>query len=146
VHARSTSLVIAARAVSTILAACSGGGTAAKGPTIEAAMVGSNGSLVVAGSNGMTVYSFSMDVADSGTSACTRDEACSTTWPALTVGAGTTPTAGPGVTGKIGTIMRPDLGGVLQVTYKGLPLYFYSGDGAVGDSNGIYTDWNAVKP
>jgi len=49
------------------------------------------------------------------------------------------------VTGKLGTITRAD-SGVLQVTYNGVPLYFYSGDHAAGDSNGIYTDWNAVKP
>jgi len=33
-----------------------------------------------------------------------------------------------------------------QVTFNGLPLYFFSGDKAVGDSNGVYTGWMAVKP
>ena len=36
--------------------------------------------------------------------------------------------------------------GALQVTTNGLPLYFFSGDHAVGNSNGVYTSWEAVKP
>ena len=131
-------------AVATIMAACSSSGGAAGGSTIMTASVGSNGTLVVAGSNSMTVYVFSKDTADSGTSACTA--ACITKWPALTVPAGTTPTGGSGATGKIGTITRSDSNGALQVTYNGLPLYFFSGDKAVGDSNGIYTGWSGVKP
>ena len=143
-HRSKTFLVVGILAVATILAACSSSGAAAGGSTIMTASVGSNGTLVVAGSNSMTVYVFSKDTADSGTSACTA--ACITKWPALTVPAGTTPTAGSGATGKIGTITRSDSNGALQVTYNGLPLYFFSGDKAVGDSNGIYTGWSGVKP
>ena len=43
------------------------------------------------------------------------------------------------------TITRSD-DGSLQVTYNGLPLYFFVGDHAKGDLNGVYTDWSAVKP
>ena len=143
-HRSKTFLVVGILAVATILAACSSSGAAAGGSTIMTASVGSNGTLVVAGSNSMTVYVFSKDTADSGTSACTA--ACITKWPALTVPAGTTPTTGSGATGKIGTITRSDSNGALQVTYNGLPLYFFSGDKAVGDSNGIYTGWSGVKP
>jgi predicted lipoprotein with Yx(FWY)xxD motif len=107
------------------------------------ATVGSEGTLLVAGSNGMTVYTFSKDVANSGTSACTG--ACITRWPALTIAAGSTPAGGTGVAGKLGTIARTD-DGTTQVTYNGLPLYFFSGDTAPGDANGIYTGWAAVKP
>ena len=114
----------------------------AGGPVIKTATVGSNGTLIVASSNGMTVYQFTQDVKDSGKSACTGG--CATTWPPLTVAAGTKPTGDTGVTGKIGTIKRDD--GTTQVTYNGLPLYFFSGDQAVGDSNGIYSGWRAVKP
>jgi predicted lipoprotein with Yx(FWY)xxD motif len=102
-----------------------------------------SGAVVVAGSNNMTVYTFTTDVADSGKSACSGG--CLTKWPALTVPAGTTPTAGTGVTGKLGTITRAD-DGTLQVTYNGLPLYFYQGDKAPGDTNGSYPNWNLVKP
>jgi predicted lipoprotein with Yx(FWY)xxD motif len=139
-----TTLAAALIAVAALVAACSGAATPAPAAaTVMTAAVGSQGTLVVAGSNGMTVYTFTKDVADSGTSACTGG--CITKWPALTVPAGTTPTAGSGVTGKLATMTRTD-GGALQVTYNGLPLYFFSGDKAAGDSNGIYTGWAAVKP
>ena len=58
--------------------------------------------------------------------------------------AGATPTGDTGVSGKFGTITRDD--GTVQVTYNGLPLYFFSGDKKVGDANGVYTNWEAVKP
>ena len=115
---------------------------AASGATVMSATAGGS-TLLVAGSNGMTVYNFSKDTANGGTSACTGG--CATKWPPLTVPAGTTPTVGSGATGKVGTITRPDSGS-LQVTYNGLPLYFYSGDTAPGDTNGNYPGWNPVKP
>jgi len=116
---------------------------AAAGATVKTASVGTLGTVLVAGSNGMTVYTFTEDVKDSGTSAC--GSGCISIWPALTVPAGTTPTAGPGVTGTLGTITRTD-DGTLQVTYNGLPLYFFKNDAAPGDANGVYEDWEAVKP
>ena len=115
---------------------------AAAGKTVEAKPVGAQGTVLVAGSNGMTVYTFTKDVKDSGKSACSGG--CLTTWPALTVAAGATPAAGTGVTGKLGTITRDD--GTLQVTYNGLPLYFFKNDKAPGDANGVYENWQAVKP
>ncbi len=143
-HPSKAPLVGGILAVAIILAACSSSAPAAGSSTITTASVGSNGTLVVAGSNSMTLYTFSKDTANSGTSACTGD--CLTTWPPLTVPAGTTPTASGGATGAIGTITRTDANGALQVTYNGLPVYFFSGDKAVGDSNGVYTNWNAVTP
>jgi predicted lipoprotein with Yx(FWY)xxD motif len=113
------------------------------GNAVEAKSVGSVGTILVAGSNGMTVYTFTKDTKDSGTSACTG--ACIQKWPALTVPAGSKPAAGSGVTGTLATITRPD-DGSLQVTYNGLPLYFFTGDSKAGDANGVYTNWEAVKP
>ena len=115
---------------------------AAGGASVEAKPVGTIGTVLVAGSNGMTVYNFTKDTKDSGKSACTGG--CIDTWPALTVPAGATPAAGSGVTGKLGTITRDD--GTLQVTYNGLPLYFFKNDKAPGDANGVYEFWVAVKP
>jgi predicted lipoprotein with Yx(FWY)xxD motif len=122
-------------------AAASGGATS--GVTVEAKPVGSVGTVLVAGTNGMTVYTFAQDVKDSGKSNCTGQ--CLTIWPALTVADGATPSAGSGVTGKLGTIKRDDTG-ANQVTYNGLPLYFFHNDKAPGDANGVYQDWAAVKP
>jgi predicted lipoprotein with Yx(FWY)xxD motif len=110
--------------------------------TVEAKPVGTAGTVLVDGDDGMTVYMFTKDVKDSGKSACSGD--CLATWPALTVAAGATPTGGTGVTGKLGTITRDD--GTLQVTYNGLPLYYFKNDKAPGDANGIYANWEAVKP
>ncbi|HEX7496237.1 MAG TPA: hypothetical protein VF349_06360 [Candidatus Limnocylindrales bacterium] len=115
---------------------------AAGGATVMSKTLGSQ-TVLVAGSNGMTVYTFTNDTAGSGTSACSGG--CLTKWPALTVAAGAAPTAGDGVTGKLGTITRAD-NGTLQVTYNGLPLYFYQGDKAPGDTSGSYPNWNLVKP
>ena len=117
--------------------------SAAAGATVEAKDVGTIGTVLVASSNGMTVYTFSKDVKDSGTSACTGG--CIAKWPAVTVPAGGTPAAGTGVTGALGTITRTD-DGTLQVTYNGLPLYFFANDKAPGDANGVYENWAAVKP
>jgi len=111
--------------------------------TVEAKDVGTIGTVLVAGSNGMTVYIFTTDVKDSGKSACTGS--CITNWPALTVAAGETPSGGSGVTGTLGTITRED-DSTLQVTYNGLPLYFFANDQAPGDSNGVYDKWEIVAP
>jgi predicted lipoprotein with Yx(FWY)xxD motif len=50
------------------------------------------------------------------------------------------PTAGPGVTGKLGTIKRPN--GALEATYNGHPLYTYVGDTAPGQAKGNNLDLN----
>jgi predicted lipoprotein with Yx(FWY)xxD motif len=119
-------------------AASSSGASSAAATTVMAVSIGGANTLV--GGNGMTLYSFSKDTANSGTSACTGG--CATKWPPLTVAAGTTPSAGAGASGKLGTISRAD--GTTQVTYNGLPVYFYSGDTAAGDTNGNYPGWVPV--
>jgi predicted lipoprotein with Yx(FWY)xxD motif len=123
--------------------ASASGAPATGAATVEAKEVGTIGTALVAGSNGMTVYTFTKDTKDSGKSACTGG--CISTWPALTVAAGETPKGGTGVTGTLGTITRED-DGSLQVTYNGLPLYFFKNDKAPGDANGVYENWEAVKP
>lgn len=60
--------------------------------------------------------------------ACTGS--CTGYWPPLTVSSGTKPT---GVSG-LGTVKRP--GGQTQVTWKGHPLYRFSGDSAAGQTHG----------
>jgi predicted lipoprotein with Yx(FWY)xxD motif len=114
---------------------------AADTQVVAGKVIGTHGTLLVASSNQMTVYTFDKDVAASGVSNCTG--ACLANWPALTVTAGDTPTGAAGVTGTLGTITRTD-NGALQVTYNGKPLYFFAKDTAPGDANGIYPGWQAV--
>src|SRR5438067_12803339 len=68
--------------------------TAGAAPVVLAQNVGTMGTILVAASNNHTVYTFDSDTA--GVSKCTGG--CATTWPPLTLPAGTTPTAGPRVT------------------------------------------------
>jgi predicted lipoprotein with Yx(FWY)xxD motif len=110
------------------------------GPVVLAQSVGTMGTILVAASNSHTVYTFNSD--SPGVSRC--NGACATTWPPLTTASGTTPTGGPGVNGQLGTVTRAD--GSLQVTYKGMPLYFFHSDSKPGDTMGNYTGWSLVKP
>ena len=87
------------------------------------------GSIVVDG-KGMSLYFFTKDTKDSGTSACTGS--CAVQWPPLTTTSGT-PTA-EGVTGKLGTITGAD--GKKQVTLNGMPLYYFAKDTKPGDTLG----------
>ena len=111
--------------------------------TVNAEAVGDAGTILVDGATGLTLYIFTKDTKDSGKSVCTGG--CLDAWPALTVGAGETPTGGDGVTGTLGTITRED-DGSLQVTYNGLPLYFFKNDAEPGDLNGVYENWETVAP
>jgi predicted lipoprotein with Yx(FWY)xxD motif len=95
------------------------------GTTNDAALGG-----YLTGQYGFTLYVNSKDTAD--TSSCTG--ACATTWPPLTVTAGTTITGPAGATGTFATMMRAD--GTTQVTYNHMPLYYFSGDYKAGDTQG----------
>jgi predicted lipoprotein with Yx(FWY)xxD motif len=85
-----------------------------------------NGTAVLTNSAGFTLYSFVPDT--STTSNCNGQ--CATYWPPLKGPV----TAGPGVTGTLGTITRAD--GSVQATYDGHPLYTYVGDTAPGQAKG----------
>ena len=61
---------------------------------------------------------------------------CAIYWPPVSG----SPAAGPGVTGKLGTIKRS--GGGLQATYDGHRLYAYIGDRGPGQANGNDLDLN----
>ena len=74
---------------------------------------------------GFTLYWFAPDTRTSPSATALRR--------LLAAGAGN-PAAGPGVTGKVGTITRTD--GTPQATYDGHPLYTYVGDNAPGQARG----------
>ncbi len=111
---------------------------AATGVTVSTATNAKVGTVLV---SGKTVYTLK-----ASKTPCTA--ACLTVWPELVLPKGVTKaTAGTGVNAsKLGTVKRS--GGVLQVTYSGKPLYYFSGDSAAGQVNGNVTDtwgkWAAV--
>ena len=103
------------------IAVASAGGepaAAAGGVTLKTAEIG--GVTVLTNAKGRTLYWFAPDTP--ATSECTGS--CAAYWPPVTGN----PMAGPGVTGRLGTIKRP--GGAKQATYNGHPLYTYIGDSA----------------
>jgi len=116
------------------LVACQPSAGGASSPSSAGSVtVGSASSTLgtfLTGPNGKTLYTHAGD--STNTSTCTGG--CLTAWPALTVASGQHPTAGSGVTGTLGTFSRSD-GGV-QVTYNGLPLYYWQGDTKAGDTTG----------
>ncbi len=106
-------------------AASTGAGVTLKTTTIR-------GIIVLTNAQGLTLYWFAPD--SPAASRCTGS--CASYWPPV---AGT-PKAGPGITGKLGTIRRP--GGAAQATYDGHPLYTYAGDSAPGQARGNNLDLN----
>jgi predicted lipoprotein with Yx(FWY)xxD motif len=85
-----------------------------------------SGVTVLTSAKGFTLYWFVPDT--STKSNC--NGSCAQIWPPVKGPA----TAGPGVTGKLGTITRSD--GSTQATYGGHPLYTYTADTAPGQANG----------
>ena len=89
---------------------------------------------------GMTLYLFRRDTP--GMSAC--EGACLAKWPLYHRD---TVAAKDGLKAEdFGTITRAD--GQKQTTYKGMPLYYFAGDKAAGDTNGqeVKGVWFAVAP
>lgn len=115
----------------------SGGSTSAAAVTVMTAS-SSLGTILVDGS-GRTLYLFTKD--SPNTSTCTGG--CLAAWPPL-LG---TATAGTGVDSSLlGTLTRPD--GKMQVSYKGMPLYYWAQDSAAGQTNGqgVQGVWWVVSP
>lgn len=90
---------------------------------------------------GMSLYMFTKDTPN--TTVCY--DKCEVQWPPLlTLG---NPTLGEGVdASKLGTTTRKD--GTVQVTFNGMPLYYYFKDKAAGDVTGqnVGTVWYVVAP
>jgi predicted lipoprotein with Yx(FWY)xxD motif len=109
-------------------------GTSASGTTGSASVnVGDTAiGKVLVDNKGMTLYTFKNDIAGSGKS--TVPAAILPNWPPLTASASGAETNGAGVTGDLATASLDD--GTKVVTYKGLPLYHFVNDTAVGDTKG----------
>jgi predicted lipoprotein with Yx(FWY)xxD motif len=104
--------------------------TGARPVTLNTATIG--GLAVLTDARGFTLYWFAPDTATA--SRCTG--ACAAYWPPV-IGS---PRAGPGVTGRLGTVSRGSR--TVQATYDGHPLYTYIGDNRPGDANGNNLDLN----
>ncbi len=90
---------------------------------------------------GMTLYLFTND--SENTSNCY--DGCAASWPPLLTDG--EPEAGDGVDATLlGTTARTD--GTTQVTYNGLPLYFFASDQSAGDTTGqeVGGVWYVVSP
>jgi predicted lipoprotein with Yx(FWY)xxD motif len=109
-----------------VAAAGSGGAPApaSAGGGLKAVQIG--GVSVLANARGFTLYSFAPDTP--AKSVC--NGSCAAYWPPVKGPV----TAGPGVTGRLGTIKRSD--GSTQATYDGHPLYTYVADSAPGQAHG----------
>ena len=105
------------------VAGAGGPGPAAAG-VLKTAQIG--GVTVLTSAKGFTLYWFAPDTP--AKSNC--NASCAGYWPPVTG----TPAAGPGVTGKLGTIKRSN--GTTQASYNGHPLYTYIGDSAPGQASG----------
>jgi len=106
--------------------------------------VGTNATLgnVLVAANGMTLYTYNKDTA--GVSNCTGQ--CLAEWPAYSPAAGAPLIAGAGVTGTLATMTRTD-NGTTQLTYNGMPLYFFVQDTAAGSATGQNEDgFTVVQP
>jgi predicted lipoprotein with Yx(FWY)xxD motif len=97
-------------------------GAATKTPTVKKAYNATLGKTVLVSGAGFTLYTNTKE--RSGKIRCVGQ--CRSFWPPLLIAGTAKPTAGPGVTGKLGTITRSD--GGRQVTYKGVPLYRFKSD------------------
>ena len=92
--------------------------------TLDARQI--RGVNLLTNAKGLTLYWFAPDSPNK--SVC--NGTCVAYWPPVAGNA----SAGPGVTGTIGTIQRTD--GTTQATYDGHPLYTYVGDSAPGQDGG----------
>lgn len=118
-------------AVATLVAMVSWSPAAnASNPATVSAATNATFGTILTNAQGFALYIFPND--KNGISSCTGP--CATIWPALTVPGGTTPTAGPGVTGTVAAVVQSN--GTHQVTYNGSPLYTFYADSAPGQVTG----------
>ena len=128
------------QAVGNVWWVVSGEGNPIKPATLAVTQTATLGSILVDG-DGRTLYMFTKDTPD--TSNCY--DQCEVAWPPLLTL--DQPTLMDGVEASLlGATQRKD--GTLQVTYNGLPLYYFAADRAPGDTNGqgVGSVWYVVTP
>lgn len=107
-----------------------GGGSSTAASTVKIAQAGALGQILT-DDHGMTLYTFKNDVPGSGKSSVPA--AIQPNWPPLTLASGNA-VPPSGLPGPLATFARDD--GSMQVTYKGMPLYYFVNDKAPGDTKG----------
>src|SRR3954468_23746412 len=117
-------LLSAAAVIVAVAAIASASGSTSRATTVKEGRA--LGKTVLVNPAGLTLYSLSAET--HGHFICTGT--CLSLWHPLVVRHGQKPTGHSG----LGTIRRP--GGQTQVTYKGKPLYTFSGDRKRGDAKG----------
>jgi predicted lipoprotein with Yx(FWY)xxD motif len=100
------------------------------------------GATVLTDAHGMTLYRLSGE--QNGKFICANSTCLGVWHPVSASAAG----SASGSVASLGTVKRPD--GTEQVTYKGMPLYTFTGDHQPGEANGQglkdVGTWNAVTP
>jgi predicted lipoprotein with Yx(FWY)xxD motif len=137
---RTTILTLALLGALAALLGASSASASPKTKTVaKTATVAALDKTVLTTNRGRTLYSLSAET--KGRFICTG--ACLASWKPLVVPKGVKP-VGPAA---LGTRTRPD--GRIQVTFKGLPLYSFSGDTKMGEANGEgikdVGTWHAAK-
>lgn len=139
-----------------LFAACSGAAATAAPTAAPAASVAASAAVLqvkvaqdpklgafLTGADGKSLYLLTAD--SMNTTTCTGG--CATAWPPFEVASSGSVTAGSGVTGALATTTRAD-DGKNQVTYNGIPLYYFAKDAKAGDINGqgVKGVWFLVAP
>lgn len=131
---------VTGQAVGKVWWVISGEGNAIRPASIQVANDAKLGKILTDG-NGMTLYMFTKDSKD--TTNCY--DKCEVAWPPLLML--DKPTLGDGLDASLlGTTTRKD--GTMQVTYNGMPLYYYAKDLKAGDVTGqnVGKVWFVVAP
>jgi predicted lipoprotein with Yx(FWY)xxD motif len=148
-------LILIGLAATLGLAACGGSNDSdataaspsASTDTVAVSEIGDAGAVLV-DSSGNALYTPEQEA--NGKIFCTGS--CLSEWMPLTVSGSTQPTGSADVTGKLGTVKRPD--GGQQVTLDGAPLYTFvedggpgnvTGDGFVDQFDGTSFTWHVVR-
>jgi len=110
-------------------------------PTVQIHRDATLGSLLT-DSQGKTLYLFTND--KPGVSNCSGE--CATFWPPLTIDSSSLPTGPDSIAAGLGATTRDD--GTQQVTYNGVPLYYWAKDTKPGDTlgQGVNGVWFVVPP
>ena len=113
-------------AAALVVTACSSGSPS--GETVITTRSGPVGTHLTS-SSGRAVYLFMKD----GVNQSSCSGPCAGLWPPVILH-GTLKASGGAISGDLGNITRAN--GAKQVTYKGHPLYYYSGDSGPGTAKG----------